>query len=199
MPPISYVFGCLAAVALIAFGVAVAVVFIRVFARIALAKAPIPGSASAEVAAVVEHGYALSEIGMAWAELSRCAGLKLTDEWGGGRLALLIRQKIETAEATLRQANANMEEMERDLYLRLGAVEDREAALLQALKGIAECEPTGRNSLVALAQKAIAEHERSRAGGGAADTAQGQGSTERGNGARAGSSPATAQSTEAGA
>lgn len=169
MPPISYVFGCLAAVALIAFGVAVAVVFIRVFARIALAKAPIPGSASAEVAAVVEHGYALSEIGMAWAELSRCAGLKLTDEWGGGRLALLIRQKLE-------------------------AVELREAALLQALKCIAECEPTGRNGLVALAQKAIAEHERSRAGGGAADTAQGQGSTERGNGARAGSSPATAQS-----
>lgn len=107
--------------------------FVIVFFRIAFAKPPPPSSPEAVTAELIEHGFAMSEIGLAWAEVSRCPGLELRDEWGAGRLALAIRKRLE-------------------------------------------------------------EIESSRAGGEAADTAQGQRRTEaEGHGARAGSTPATAQ------
>lgn len=127
--------------------------FLAVFLRHGLAKrAP---SSAGDVALLTEHGFALSEIGLVWAALSRCAGLELKRDWGSGMLASSVRDH-------------------------LAEVERREAALLASLKEIATCMPTGRDSLVKVAQRALKENEDSRSGGEAADTAPGQGSSAEG-------------------
>lgn len=127
--------------------------FLAVFLRHGFAKRE-PASAG-DVALQIEHGFALSEIGLVWAALSKCPGLELKREWGSGMLASSVGDH-------------------------LAVVEKREAALLAALTEIATCSPTGRDSLVKVAQRALKTHEDSRAGGEAADTAPGQGSSAEG-------------------
>jgi hypothetical protein len=127
--------------------------FLAVFLRHGFAKR-VPSS-SGDVALLVEHGFSQSEIGLAWAELSKCPGLELKRDWGSGMLAMAVRDHV-------RQ------------------LEQREAALLEAMREIATCSPTGRDSLVRYAQRGIEENERLRAGGEAADTAPGQGSSAEG-------------------
>lgn len=139
---------------LLALGVLVVLAFLAVFLRIGFAKPPAPGTEAAERAAFMEHGFALSEIGMTWAELSRCPGLELRREWGAGVLALAVREEIEAAE------------------LKAFEAEERE------LKAHAEIEHLRRCLDVALGVDLPVEH--SRADGEAADTAQGQGSSAEG-------------------
>ena len=139
---------------LIALGVLFVLAFLAVFLRIGFARPPVPGTEVAERAAFMEHGFALSEIGLLWAELSRCPGLELRREWGSGVLALATRDRVEAAELAAFQA------------------EDRE------LKANAEVERLRRCLDVALGIDLPVEP--SRADGEAADTAQGQGSSAEG-------------------
>lgn len=126
---------------LLALAVIVVLAFVAAFLRIVFTRHKPEGG---DVALHVDHGFAQSEIGLTWAELARIPNLKLVKEWGSGMLALAVRERVSKVEA-------------------------REAALLVALQAIATCEPTGRNSLVKEAQRAIAENQKSRADGEAAD------------------------------
>lgn len=46
----------------------------------------------------VQHGQALSELGMAWAEVKGAAGANPTNEYGSGVLALEIRRRVVAAQ-----------------------------------------------------------------------------------------------------
>jgi hypothetical protein len=104
-----------------ALGVLAVLAFLAVFLRIGFAKAPPPDSESAERAAFMEHGFALSEIGMTWAELSQCPGLELRHEWGSGVLALAVRARVEAAELEREtKAQAEIAHLRRCLDMALG-------------------------------------------------------------------------------
>lgn len=139
---------------LIAMGVLVVLAFLAVFLRIGFARPPAPDTEAAERVAFIEHGFALSEIGLTWAELSQCPGLELRREWGAGVLALAMRDRVEAAELAAFHA------------------EERE------LKARAEVEHLRRCLDVALGIDLPVEP--SSADGEAADTAQGQGSSAEG-------------------
>lgn len=153
-----HLIGSLIAVAFLS----VLVAFLYVFVRIALAKnvVPAPPAEAAELEALVEHGFAMSEIGMAWAELSRCPGLELKDEWGAGRLAISIRKRDE----------------EHDSEIKLAAAAAFNAGAARA----GQHQKGERDATILQIITALRASRSSRAGGGVADAAQGQGSTLKG-------------------
>lgn len=158
---------------LLSLGVLTVLTFLAVFVRIGFAMKPrarpVPPEAAdrdaAELSEFVEHGFALSEIGLVWAELSACPGLRLGESWGSGVLALAVRRKLEAeGEIAIQYQAAAI-----DASRRVAELESENAMLREWLAVEAMNAETAR--LVV---------EDSRVDGEAADTAQGQGSSAEG-------------------